>query len=142
MGEKQMKNGNLNMLKTEITRLALAIGLLLGLALFVSSCDHVVKTDEFSTYVSGVITDSLTKAPIARAWFGVPASAADTVSDDPAHFFRLYADSAGRYSLATFGGINRQVYAGKVGYKTKSRTLPATVGTMRNIDFELVKDSM
>ncbi len=137
-----MKIGNLNMLKTEMARLILVIGLSLGFALLVSSCEDSITTDKFSTFVSGVITDSLTKAPIARAWFGVPASAKDTVSDDSAHFFRLYADSAGKYSLATFGGINRQVYAGKTGYRTKSYTLPATVGTMRNIDFELVKDSM
>jgi hypothetical protein len=135
MGEKQMKIGNLNTLKTEIARLALAIVLLLGFALFVSSCDHVVKTDGGGTSVSGVITDSLTKAPIARAWFG--ESATDTI-----HFSRIYADSTGRYSWVSFGGINRQVYAGKTGYKTKSRTLPGISGTMRNIDFELVKDSM
>jgi hypothetical protein len=137
-----MKIVNLNRLKTEIARLAFGIGLLFGLALFVSSCEGEGPTDGGGTSVSGVITDSLTKSPLAGAWFGLPASATDTVSDDPAHFFRLYTDSAGGYSWADFGGINRQVYAGKTGYRTKSYTLPATSGTMRNIDFELVKDSI
>ncbi len=108
--------------------------LLVSATLSLLTIESCSEGDHGGTNVSGTITDSLGGTPLVGGWFS--ESASDTI-----HFNRVYADSSGRYSWVSFGRINRQVYAGKSGYQTKSTTLGATSGTMLGVDFQLVRDN-
>lgn len=125
-----MKKSNNNRLKTEIRCAIAVLCLLISIVFCVSSCSK--KDGEGYTNVTGTITDSLTKAALAGAWFG----------ESPTDTNRVFSDSLGRYSFASFGTVSKQVYASKNGYRTKTRLLPRVSGAMPGIDFELVRDSL
>ena len=111
------------------------IAIIVALASIFCACSYDQGPIEVSTAVSGRIIDSFTKASLVGAWFSQGES--DTI-----HYPRVYADRVGNYRWNQFGFVRQQVYAGNNGYKTKSRILPTTYGSITGIDFELVRDSL
>lgn len=96
------------------------------LGLFAVSCNNDIG--EGHALVTGTISDSLTKLPIAEAWLAVTDSSEE---------FRFYADSSGNYRWVSFGHINVTLFVGKDGYNSKSRFFRSVGGEMNGINFEL-----
>lgn len=96
------------------------------LGLFAVSCNNDVG--EGHALVTGTISDSLTKLPIAEAWLAVTDSSEE---------FRFYADSSGNFRWVSFGHVNVTLFVGREGYLSKSRFFSSVGGEMPNVNFEL-----
>jgi len=96
------------------------------LAILPVSCEKTL--DGGYAIVTGIVRDSVTKAPLAGAWFNIT----DTLSG-----VNFYSDSLGNYKWPSRGYINITLFVGKEGYRTKWRFFPSVSGEMKGVDFEL-----
>jgi hypothetical protein len=97
------------------------------LTLLVISCSETIY--ETSTFVDGVIRDSVTGAPIREAWFIMN----DTLNTDSYQ----YSDSTGHYRWVDWGALEGVLYVGKEGYYTRFKDLGRLTKDTTGVDFEL-----
>jgi hypothetical protein len=128
-----MKIGNLNMLKTEIARAVLAIGFIVGMAFGVYSCDCGTDVPRRVVHVSGIISDSLTRMALPNALV--------TYGDTASHHPTVSSDTAGAYQLDIAEGTTVVVWAGKAGYRAKTRSLGSLQKDEAGVNFELAHDT-